>query len=198
MSESTVVVIVFLLGFCFAMFLVWQSLPFMLSFFAKMTEIEKTASYVQGKNDVLGSWLGVQAGQNDKLITGLIEVAKVPSPLPLSSTVAENPYNTLTHSLTHSENTKSVPEKKPLKFIVRKSAMSKGKFEGNFKTIYFEPVGTDNRFSVDVVKGRLVEFEGLKVWAGICLHCENRFVTAKQDTQFCCASCNQNFNHGKV
>lgn len=195
--NTYVIAFVFLAGFVFAMFLVWQSLPFMLKFFERMTEIEKGASYLQGQNEVLGKMLSYQMGQTNVLISGLVEVAKVTSPLPYPVPPAQNVQNTVTHSLTHSNNAPNVPEKKPLKFIVRKSAMNKGKFEGNMKTIYFENLKGE-RFSVEVEKGKLMEFESQKVWAGICLHCENRFVTAKQETQFCCASCNQNFNHGKV
>lgn len=195
--NTYIIVFVFLAGFVFAMFLVWQSLPFMLKFLDRMSEIEKGASYLEGQNEVLGKMLSYQMGQTNALITGLVEVAKVSTPLPYPPLPVQNVENTLTHSLTHSNNVPNVPEEKPLKFIVRKSAMNKGKFEGNMKTVYFQNLKGE-RFSVEVEKGKLVEFGSEKVWAGICLHCENRFGTAKQETQFCCASCNQNFNHGKV
>lgn len=194
--ETILIVIVFLGGFFFAVFLVWRVLPVMLEVGNKYVEIEKESSYIQGKNQVLETVLTYEMQRTQQLYTGIIELANKPAPYPIPEQKPQITLDSHTHSLTHSQNEeKKENENKRLQLIVRKSAKQKGDFSGNLKTVTMEKDG--QKWTVNVEAGKLIQFGENKVWAGICLHCQNRFVTAVEKTYTCCASCNQNLNHSK-
>ncbi len=202
-----VIIVSFLVGFVAAVYIFFKCLPHVMGYLEKVNEIDSRAAKAEGQNELYRDFVAALGGQNSQFVHAAIEVVKdankyahtQPQPLPQPIIQPENGTYTHTHAPTHL-HTQINEDKKPtsddVRLIVRGKAKDLGEYEFTASEIRF----TDkegNKYRIDLPKkgDNIVKFGGLKLYAGHCKNCNNRFVSVDAKTTYCKDTCKDDYHN---